>query len=85
MTLIGIHSLGLEADSAKVTKKIDYVGGTSAIYIGSAKPGTAVSASAWAIQKLTYDGNGNVTDVQWAGGVSDATKVWNSRASYSYS
>ena len=53
-------------------------------YIGYAAPGTATSAAAWQIRKLTYSG-GDVTQVNFAAGVNDYTKVWDDRATYSYS
>lgn len=54
-------------------------------YIGIAKPGTASSAAAWQIRKITYSGTGRVTDVQWAGGSDLFNQVWDDRASLSYS
>lgn len=74
----------LEVEGVNLTIKNEYAG-TNLIYTGSAAPGTAVSAAAWAIRKLTYDGSNNPTDVQWASGSAVANKVWNDRASYSYS
>ena len=59
--------------------------GTYPLYIGYAAPGSALSAAAWQIKKLTYNGNNNVTAVEFAGGVNDYNKVWNDRAAYSYS
>ena len=55
------------------------------LYIGCAAPGSAVSAADWQIKKLTYNGNNNVTAVEFAGGVNDYNKVWDDRATYSYS
>ncbi|GAG07449.1 unnamed protein product, partial [marine sediment metagenome] len=52
--------------SSGVTVILDYDGGTQAIYVGEAIAGTATSLPAWRIKKLTYDGNANVTNVQWA-------------------
>ena len=71
--------------SEGVTTKIDYDGGTNAIYIGECMPGTATSNTKWRIKKLTYDGNNNVTDIKWAN--SEAIKFtveWDLRTGYSY-
>lgn len=55
------------------------------IYVGNAPPGTATSSSDWKIKKLTYDVNGNLTNVTWANGQPTYVNVWDNRASYSYS
>lgn len=65
------------------TVKIEY-SGDNPIYVAKASPGTAVGSTGWQISKLTYSG-ANVTDVQWADGTNAFTKIYNSRASYSYS
>jgi len=67
------------------TTEIDYNGGTNAIYIGQANPGTATSAGYWQIKFITYDGNNNPTSITWANGSSNFGFIWNNRASYSYS
>lgn len=64
--------------------KVSYAG-SNPEYIGYAAPGTATSAAAWQIRKVTYNGSGDITDVQFAAGVNDYTKVWDDRAGYSYS
>jgi len=66
------------------TVKIDYSGGSNPIYIAKAQAGTLVSESFWQILKLTWDGS-NCTDVKWADGVTTFTKVYNDRATYTYS
>lgn len=63
---------------------IEYSGGNP-VYIGRAAPGTATSAAAWQIQKLTYDADDNVTAVQFAGGANDYDQIWDNRAALSYS
>lgn len=55
------------------------------IYLGYAQPGTAKTAAAWQIRKITYDANGAMTDVEFAEGSNAFNKVWNSYATYSYS
>ena len=66
------------------TLAIEYSGG-NAIYVGEAAPGTSKSEGAWRIKKITYDSNNNATDVQWANGDDKWDKIWDNRASYSYS
>jgi len=64
---------------------VEYDDDSNPIYIGFAKPGTAKSVSHWQIFKLTYDSDDNITDLQWADGDEKFNKVWNNRATYSYS
>jgi len=67
-----------------LTQKIENNSSSQPVYIGKALPGTEVGSAGWQIQKITYSG-GVVTDVQWASGTSKFDKVWDDRASYSYS
>lgn len=52
-------------------------------YVGIAEPGTATSAAAWQIKKLTYT-DGAVTAVDFADGTNAYIKVWDDRATYTY-
>lgn len=54
------------------------------IYIGLAPQGSAKSAAAWQIRKLTF-ASGNPTDIQFAGGTSAFTSIWDNRSGLSYS
>jgi hypothetical protein len=54
------------------------------IYIGLATPGTGAAASTWQIRKFTY-ATSVLTDVEFASGSAEFDKVWNDRATYSYS
>ncbi len=58
------------------------------LYVGTARAGSATSAAAWRIQKLGYDGNGNMASVSWANvdvnGLPSAAEVWDNRASLTY-
>lgn len=54
------------------------------IYYGEAPPGTATSDAVWAIRKFTYDSNGSMTSMSWAGGRRSFINVWDDRASLSY-
>lgn len=68
-----------------MTLQLDYVSGTNPVYVGSATPGSATSAASWQIRKLTFDGNNNVTAIQYAGGTPAFNQIWDNRASLSYS
>ena len=75
-----------QLNTVGTTIKLDYDGGTNAIYVGECPPGTATSANFWRIKKLTYDANDNVTDVKWASKEAIAFTVnWDGRAGYTYS
>lgn len=54
------------------------------VYLGMSAPGTSKAADKWQIKKFTYDNNGFVTDVQFAGGTSEFVWIWDNRASYTY-
>jgi len=72
-------------DSDRYTLAMDYSSATVLLYAGNADPGTLKSAARWQIKKMTYDGNGDLTDLQWADGNTKFDNVWNDRASLSYS
>ena len=67
------------------SRQLDYDGAGNLLYYGRALPGTALSAANWAIMKLDYDLNENVTSIRWAGGTKEFEYVWDNRASLSYS
>ncbi len=76
--------------AAPVAMQIDNSGiNNQPLYVGTARAGSAGSASAWRVQKLGYDGNGNVSAVTWANvdvnGFPSASEVWDNRASLTYS
>lgn len=52
-------------------------------YVGYASPGTLEASSTWKIQKITI--SGSITTVLFAEGDDNFDKVWNDRASYTYS
>lgn len=52
-------------------------------YVGQTEIGTATSAAAWSIKRLSV--NGNVTSIEWADGTSSFNQIWDNRASLSYS
>lgn len=64
---------------------INYDGGTNPVYIGKATTGTATTAASWSIKKITYDANNNPITIKFANGTDSFDKVWDDRATYSYS
>lgn len=64
---------------SSIQKEVYDIGDT-VIYVGTAPLGTATSAAAWLIKKVTLSG-GNPTLTQW----SSNNAVWDDRASISYS
>jgi len=55
------------------------------VYIGESIAGTATSSAGWRISKTTYSGNRPAT-VKWADGDPQTfDKVWDNRATYTYS
>lgn len=54
-------------------------------YIGLALPGSSKASAKWQIKKITYDGAGFITDIQFAKGSADFGFVWNDRTGYGYS
>ena len=69
---------------SEYTTAIEYDISDNPIYIGEAKAGTAKNVTGWRIKKLTYSGS-NCTDIQWADGTPAFSKIYDSRAGYSYS
>lgn len=73
----------------KFTREIDeltLIDEASAIvtYIGKAKSGTATSAAAWLIKKISK--SGNVTTIAFVNGSTESyNQIWDNRASLSYS
>jgi hypothetical protein len=72
-------------NNSQLTQSIENNSSGMAVYIGEAAPGTAKNAAGWRIKKISYDSSNAVTDIQWANGTNTFTKVWDSRAGYSYS
>ena len=67
-------------------QNLDYAGGTSGqpIYVGWATPGVATSDAKWKIRKFTYDGNNQLTNIQFANGDVGFNAKWDDRASIAY-
>ena len=77
----------VQEEEVPYTKQVDWLDDNTA-YIGQADPGTLTSAPAWRIKKVQFitdvDGNEDSTET-WADGVGTFTKVWDNRATYTYS
>jgi len=95
---VSIFNDGVQANVATAEKQDEIIaalGGSSTYtvlvdeasstitYVGEASPGTATSAATWRVKKI-LDSGGSTT-VSWADGASSFTKVWDDRASFSYS
>lgn len=69
------------------TQKLAYHSATASKieYIGFARPGSGISASAWAIKQIRYNASALETDILWATGSLSMQRVWDDRTGYSYS
>lgn len=84
--LLGSDGVSLQRQNASnLALQLDYDGGTNPVYLGIAAPGSATSASTWQVRKLTFDGNNNITKMEYADGSPEFDQVWDDRASLSYS
>lgn len=76
---------GDEIQNVRILPTITYIDEVSASvsYYGFAAPGSLTSTSDWRIIKKTV--SGAVTSYLYAGGSIDFDKIWDNRASYTYS
>ena len=74
---------GSSEEEMPYAKRTDYIS-DDVFYRGSAVPGTATTAAGWRIARVTISADGDSTE-EWASGNALFTKVWNDRASYTYS
>lgn len=65
-------------------EEVDFVG-EDLIYRGWANPGSATSAPTWRIRRTRFIGSDDDVIHDWAGGNADFNKIWDDRATYSYS
>lgn len=70
-------------DDVKYARRIDVVSDT-VMYKADALPGSAESAAAWRISRITTNAEGDVTE-HWAGGAANFDQVWDDRLTLSYS
>lgn len=87
---LAVSGVGWDGTQAKVinsdtlTTLIEYDGNSNPIFIGQAAPGTLPAAASWQIRKLTFDGNGNVTQIKYASYTMTFDQVWDDRVSLTY-
>lgn len=58
--------------------------GSSLTYVGQAAAGSSAASAVWRIKRMDDSASPDLT-ILWADGVSTFTKVWNDRATYTYS
>jgi hypothetical protein len=59
---------------------------TTIFYRGQALPGSSDASAVWRLWKVTVNTSGTTTaSVTWANGTNSFDKVWNDRATYTYS
>lgn len=80
--VVMIDPFGGVVSNGNFTTKVDEPD-ASTTYVGNAQLGTAASSAGWQIQKVSV--SGNVTTISWADGVDSFTKIWDNRATYTYS
>jgi hypothetical protein len=68
----------------RYTTLFDYDVNGNLVYIGIAPAGTATSSPNWFIKQLNYT-SGSLVSILTANGQITFDKVWDNRASYSYS
>jgi hypothetical protein len=73
----------LRPEDEALTTVYDYDGSGNPIYCGRAPVGSSKDSAVWQIKKFTFSGT-NLTDIQFAGNDASFSKVWNSRAGYTY-
>lgn len=71
--------------STNQTIKSDYDGGGNQIFVAWAQPGSVTSDPVWRIMKQTFNGNQQMTDIQWPNASTAFSFVWDLRATYVYS
>lgn len=75
------NTTAISVSSATYNVNLDEVSAT-VMYVGEALPGTSAASAAWRIKKIDQTSGLVLT---WANGDSDFDKVWDNRASYTYS
>ena len=67
------------------TQVMENDGEGKVIFIGLAVPGSAKSAASWQIRKITYDGIGAATNIQFANSSTAFNQIWDNRSGLAYS
>jgi hypothetical protein len=71
-------------NATNMALQIERDGNSNPVYIGLAAPGTSTGDALWQIRKLTFDGNNNVTAIEYADGTAGFTKEWDERSTGGY-
>lgn len=71
-------------NASNLAIQLEYDGNSNPIYLGIASPGTPTSSALWQIRKLTFDGNSNLTAIQYANGSPNFNAIWDNRTSLTY-
>ena len=66
------------------TQTMAYNASNMVEYVGKAEANSDKAGSVWQIQKLTYNANNGVTDIQFASGTTNFVNIW-SGATINYS
>lgn len=77
--VLGTLNGALKTESVPLAERFSQVGGVT--YHGRAVPGSSTADAVWQIRKLTYDANGNLTAIDWAG-TGEFDKVWSAHLTY---
>jgi len=72
----------VKALNSNETTRLDEASSTVS-YVGKAAPGTAETAAAWKISRITV--TGTVTKIELADGNANYDNIWDNRASLTYS
>jgi len=72
-------------NASNLATRLAYDVSGNPIYVGIAAPGSLTSEAKWQVRKLTFDLNGNVTVIEYAGGLPNFSYKWDSRLSLVYS
>ena len=84
--ILGEQKMQVSVDGF-LAQRMENLSGGQPKYVGHAPPGSGTANPSWRIQYMEYDNGQNLppTAVLFAGGKADFDKVWNDRATYSYS
>ena len=82
--MINALTISYPFDHGSMKTRSVYVSGSDILYLGFAAPGTATSAAAWQIRRISnYTENDPYVD--FAGGTNNFDQVWDDYATLDYS
>jgi hypothetical protein len=82
--VINTIKVELEVQFDRLVDERAPVGDVTYTYIGEAAPGSAPSAAAWRIKRVSENSATGITEIIWAGDSDAQDKVWNDRETYDY-